>query len=194
MEKYRSHFDEVQRQTRIDSALKSLNLHYFDRSAPSRVISGVALSTRNRNSKGTAFHAAGMTSTLPCPILLEHDWNSPVGRILSLEVRGDEILFRGEVGNDMRRCDDIWMDIIIRSLTGVSVKAGNDVPSDATFMSWRLDELSLTRSGADEGAIITRCSERESVIYFDGRPSETVYWSTERYLHKPNETFYGSTP
>jgi len=172
-------FDQVQRQRRIDGAMKSLNRHFFDPAAPKRLISGVALSSGNPNSKGVGFHAGGMSRVLPLPLLIDHDLDNPVGRVVWLECALDQIWFRAEVGNDMCVAHGVWADIIIKSVTRVSVHASDirDMTPDGIFKRWRLDELSLTRSGADEGAVITRCSEKEPFICLN-RPNEIVHWDT----------------
>jgi len=179
MEPLRSNFEEVQRQTRIKLALDIVDI-YFDRNAPKRLISGIALSSRNRNSKGIAFDARGVEFSLPAPLLIDHDWNQPVGRVTALEVWGDFILFKAEIGNRcMRECDDAWSNLILQTMTGASVKADGKerMSSDKTFVRWRLDEISLTCEPADSHARVTRCSERLPYIRLDG-PSETVFWST----------------
>ena len=173
-------FDQAQRQRRIDDAMKSLNRHFFDPSAPKRLISGVALSSGDRNSKGIAFKAQGMTCRLPLPLLIDHDLDRPVGRVTNLWQWGrDTLLFRAEIGNDMSIAHSIWADIQIRSVTCVSVHAAGELSTDMTFERWHLDELSLTRKGGDPGAIIKRCSELLPHVSLKG-PSETVWWNDAR--------------
>ena len=178
MNPIRTRFEEIQRQARIDDALSMLSKHFFDPAARKRLISGAALSSRNRNSNGTAFRAQGMTFTLPTPLLIDHDWDRPVGRVVQLAVFGDRLIFTAEVGNDMRVCHDLWVDLVVRSVTGVSVGADpvDAVTSNGTFERWRLDEISLVRTGADPGAVITRCWEREPAVFLN-RPSEILHWS-----------------
>jgi hypothetical protein len=172
---FRDHFEETQRQLRIDDALKSLDRHFFDPAEPKRLISGIAVSSRNRNSKGVAFDARGVTFTLPTPLLIDHDWNRPIGRVVGLRAWGDQLSFQAEIGNDMSVCDDIWLDVTIRSLTGVSVNADGDANSDSTFARWRLAEISLVRSPADPGARIRKCWEKWPTVRLNG-PSELVLW------------------
>jgi hypothetical protein len=118
-----------------------------------------------------------MTSTLPAPLLIEHDWDRVVGRLAGLEVRLDQAHFRAEIGNERRTCDDVWMDIIIGNITGVSVRASNfdDMTLDGAFKRWHLDEISLTRSACDPGARVNKCWEQWPTLRLNG-PSQLVRW------------------
>ena len=179
MENARDYTKLIARQTEVESALATLDKFYFDRNKPSRFISGVALSSRKPNANEDSFIAHGVNFSLPAPLLWDHDWARPLGRVLGIEVRGEKLHYRAEVGNAMPWTDQIWEAIKARTVEMSSVEGISllDTVIERTYRSWQLREISVVQLGADPGAIITRCAERVPVIYVDGRPSETVHWS-----------------
>lgn len=177
MSHFRSHFEKVQLQLRSDDALATLDRFYFDRSKSSRLIAGVAISSRSPNVNGDAFAAQGAQFSLPTPLLWEHDWSRPLGRVFSIKTWGDQVHFEAEIGNNMPWVDQIWQAIIdknadMASVEGVSLYAP---PGGQAFAYWQLTEISVAQLGADPGAIITRCSERLPVVSLT-QLTETVHW------------------
>src|SRR5438046_1310659 len=92
-------------------ALETIDLHVFNTSKPTRLITGFAVSSA-RVLNGIAFSASGAEYELPIPLLWEHDWSRPLGKITGVEVWGDALFIRAQIGNNLKSADEIWASII----------------------------------------------------------------------------------
>jgi hypothetical protein len=183
METLSSFTKEMQLKIEREYAWTVLNRN-FDQTKPRRFASGVCVSSARKNSNGDAFKAAGLNVTIPIPLLWNHGWLQPIGKVFAIDVfGGDEVHWKAEIINSacLSWAEDAWMEIMCKFTTGVSVGARNlasyDV-FDGTYCDWGIDEISIAEKGADPGARVCRVWERAPVIYLDGRPSTTVFWST----------------
>lgn len=179
METLRDYTKELQRKIDIDYA-SSLIQRNFDSSKPHRYVSGVAVSSKEKNANGDAFVARGVSVTLPVPLLLEHQWMKPIGKVFAIEARGDQVLFKAEIANSGRLLwlDDAWMQVVCKFMTGASIgprNLANYPPNDSTLYNWTVDEISITEECADPGARIQRVWEMAPVVNLH-RPSVTEYW------------------
>ena len=159
-------------------ALEVIRLHAFNASKPSRLISGIAVSSPRLNANGSAFEARGAQYEFPIPLLWHHDWSRPLGEVKSVTVRGDTLFFTAQIGNKLTWTDQIWAAIISKQAYGVSIGAMRIDRSlhQPVSSRWDLLEISIAQSHADDGAVITSCSERAPVVYSDGRSSVTLHW------------------
>lgn len=155
----------------------------FDRSKPARFVAGLAISTDRQNSLGVSFLARGLCDLkLPVPLLLNHNHLQPAGRVIDVKVVEDWIYFRAELCNkdDGFYCvRPIWNLILSGELAHASVGTGGQIGpqrEEGKITRWNLVEISLTECPADDGASIERVWEKSTVVYCDGRASETVHW------------------
>ena len=163
-----------------EHALSTVKNFHFDGGKASRLISGIAISSCLPNANDTSFLAKGVDFTLPTPLLWNHQWERPLGRVISVERRGDALHFKAEVANDMPWVDQIWAEVIARNAAAVSVGGESllDSVCNRTFSSGRLNEISVGQVGADPGAVIDRCWERLPYVTLN-RPNETQHWSAQ---------------
>jgi hypothetical protein len=152
---------------------------------PRKIASGIAVSSGRKNANGNAFVAAGLTITLPTPVLANHDWLKPIGRIIHLESYGDQVHFTAEIANTgaLAWAETAWDAILDKSAACVSIGPRNLTsyePADATLYHWCIDEISVCRSGADPDARILRVWETSGAVYLDGRPTERVFWNSSQ--------------
>jgi hypothetical protein len=176
MERLSNYTKQIRIEEDVRFALKSLERHFFVKNKPHRHISGIALASEEV--RGHKVCVAGAQFELPCPLLFNHDFTYPLGKVTSIEIRGGEILFKAEIANGIAWCDELWEHIKSRKLAAASI---NPVPlhervSDNTFHLWKLAEISVLQVGADTGAVLTRCWEQDPVVHLD-RPSTTTHWS-----------------
>ena len=173
--------EERQRQFNLEFVWDLLSRNFI-KTAPHRFISGVALTSRKPNSRGSAFVAAGAQFNLPIPLLFDHDWIKPVGKVTAISVRGDELHFTAQVANGELWCaKQLWQQLKVIGEIDHGVSLGPAplpvIPSaDGAFDNWRLDEISIVPSGADRNARVLRVWERSHVVRLYA-PMETVYWS-----------------
>lgn len=182
LDRLRDHSQQTARQWDIDYAL-SIVYSNLDTRKAHRCIAGVAVSSKAKNTHGQAFVARGLSIELPRPLLLYHDFLRPIGKVTGIEIRGDAVHWTAELANSGRlsSAEDAWMHVMCKFVTGASVgprNLANYPPNDGTFFNWGIDEISIVDDAADHGAHVTKVWERAPVIYLDGRPSETVFWST----------------
>jgi hypothetical protein len=179
MEWLRDYTKKVALELDIEFALSYLSKGCFSSSRARRFISGVAVYSRDRDVVyGQSVIAGGIKFSLPTVLLWNHEWTRPLGRVVAIEARGDQVLFKAEIANVMPWVDQIWQEIIARNVVQLSINLDsllNPVFED-TFAHWHLNELSVVQLGVDHGAVIKRCWERVGVVYLDGRSSETVHW------------------
>jgi len=163
-----------------EHALSTVKNFHFDGGKASRLISGIAISSCLPNANDTSFLAKGVDFTLPTPLLWNHQWERPLGRVISVERRGDALHFKAEIGNNMFWIDQIWAEVIARNAAAVSVGGESllDPVCNRTFAYWRLNEISVGQVGADPGAVINRCWERLPYVPLN-RPNETQHWSAQ---------------
>lgn len=182
MERLRDYTKKVARQLEIESALTALSRHCFSGSKPRRFISGIAVSSRKPNSRGTSFVARGVDFTLPTVLLWNHQWERALGLVTVVETRGDQVRFKAEIANDIPWADQIWEAIIAEKAAGISIEGHSllDPVIERTFMCWRLAEISVVQQGADHGAVIEKVWEDRGVVFLDGRSSKTIHWELPR--------------
>lgn len=155
------------------------------RSRPSRCISGIAVSCADEMD-GTAVVAKGLAYSLPLPILWAHDVYSPIGKVVALSVRGEELRFEAVLCNDSvdgkSVADQVWSGLCERKMHGVSVRwRDGRKTSDGVLIGATLEELSIVAPvGADNLARVSKVWERANVIYADSRPRDTIIWSESR--------------
>jgi hypothetical protein len=156
---------------------------HFHGNRPRRWINGLAISTDRANANGTSFCARGVIDrNLPVPLLLEHNWLRPLGRVVSLDAVGNQLLFRAEFLNSDRLywATQVWEKILAREAIRISIEGESLVkPVVGAFRYWQVKEVSVVANGADEGAVIEKVCERHSVVYVDGRPSEIIHWDAK---------------
>ncbi len=178
LERLRNHKEEQQRQWDIEVAWNVLRPN-FDGTKPRRFVSGVCVSSGEKNSNGVAFRARGVSATLPIPLLWNHLWLRPIGKVIGIETRADQVHFRAELANSgcLQWAEDVWAGVICQGVVGVSVEGRNLAPSitNGTFIDWRIAEISLTEAGADSNAQLYRVWGKEPCVRLD-RPSEYVFW------------------
>jgi hypothetical protein len=156
---------------------------HFDPKKPRRWIEGVAISTDRPNANGTSFCARGVVDgNLPVPLLLEHNWLRPIGRVISLEATGDHLRFKAEFPNSdlLWWASQAWEQIVALKNTPprISIEGESLVkPVIGACRCWRANEISVVGVGADDGAVIEKVWQRHSVVYLD-KPSEIVYWKS----------------
>ena len=181
MERVSDYTKELLIKLQRDGAWSSLDRN-FDRSKPRRFISGIAVSSIEKNTNGTALDARGIEVVLPALLLLEHNYTYPLGKVTGVDVRGSEVRFRAEISNRSGPfwVDQVWPAIVSRDLTGVSVTSSNrrNKGSDGVWRFWCADEISIVNVGADHAARITRCWEHSPVVSLDPNKSSTIkHWS-----------------
>ncbi len=181
MESLSSLTDELRRKIDLDVAMSMLSTS-FDANKPRRFIEGIAVSSRDKNANGDGFVALGINVTIPIPLLLSHQWLEPIGRVIAIEAREDQVFFKAEISNSGRSLglDIAWMQMVCQFVTDISIGPRNlpNYPQhDHTLYNWSIDEISLVDQGADPNARVSRVWEIAPVIYLDGRPSTTVFWN-----------------
>jgi hypothetical protein len=155
----------------------------FDRTKPARFIRGVAVSSSQKNKNGNAVQTMGLTTVLPAPLLIGHDYSNVIGLLTGLDVRGGpQVYFTAEIFNAERMDASFqaWAALIEQRLTCVSVGVRNldPKPCEQALTSWTIDELSLCESGVDAGAKILRVYEKKRTVSLRGS-DETVFWSAQ---------------
>lgn len=178
METLRHHTERLQREIEVKTAWLVLKDH-FDPTRPRRFISGVAVSSGRKNQNGYTLKAGGMTATLPVPLLLDHCWLRPIGKIFAIGAWGPQVTFQGEIVNTDRLhwAAETWEALVSRRLTAVSVQ-GRCLQSsiiDKTYSYWAVEEISVAECGADPHAGVRRVWQKEACAYID-RPSYVLHW------------------
>ena len=170
---------EIRLQVQRDHALL-LAERAFDKTRPARFVRGVAVSGSEKNANGDAFHARGLTASLPVPFLIGHEYSEVVGLVSGLDIRGSQVYFTAEIFNALRMqtAHEAWAALTEQRMKCVSAGFRNldPKPYQQTWASWTIDELSLVEIGADTGAKILRVWEKSRTVSLY-RPDETVYWS-----------------
>ena len=165
------------REEQFDYALYSIDSEGFDKRKPRRFITGIAVSSSARNTRGNSIHAAGMQFSLPSPLLWNHDWCRPFGKITSVEIRGETIRIHAEVASALPWHDQIWGEVVDGNVAGLSVCVIplTDRVVNNVYRHWSLEECSAVQFPADENALITKCWEHDRVVYWN-RSSTSVWW------------------
>jgi len=153
----------------------------FSGSAPRRFVAGIAVSSKQKNANGQAFDPNGaLALQIPMPLLWDHNFCRPVGKVTGVSVRGDALHFTAEICNGgLSSADQVWYGLVKRLQHGVSIGPFDLYEDDGFgghFRRWGLEEITIAEAGADPDARILRVWERSNVVHLH-RPSETVYWS-----------------
>lgn len=154
----------------------------FDASKPRRFIGGVAVSSRNRNEKGDAIIAAGVTGLLPELLLWNHDFMMPLGKVFSMDSWEGTLLFKAELCNSGRVSwiEQVWGHIVEGRVSAASISVtrfGGEI-ADRVFRDSTLEEMSVVEGGADPGARIQRVWEVSPVVHVDpAKPTSKLIWS-----------------
>ena len=181
---YRLRATEEDRQLQFwrSCAWSTLNNGNFIRSSPQRLVSGIAVSSSRKNELGTSFIARGANFTLPLPVLYEHRWDLPIGRVTGVSVVGDELHFVAEICNSGRlpAAEQVWRALKERQWHGVSVYGNPRAAAikDNTLSDWTLVEISIVPNGADICARIVRVAEQSHVVSLH-KPTLKVHWSEQ---------------
>jgi len=138
-----------------------------------RWISGIA-TTEDLNLNGQVLEPKNAEFALPVPLLLDHQWDYPIGEIVEVKTTFSGMTFKARVGNTgLAHLDDAWEALKTGELTAVSV--GPRGPTKR----WTLEELSICDGGANPYARVEIVWEvhQSSVVHLDGRKSirEIVY-------------------
>ena len=146
---------------------------------PHRMLSGIAVSS-TQELDGVEFAVRGVQFALPVPLLSCHDWNRPVGKIIGISIRGDQINFTAELANSGRlsAAEDIWSGLLGQRWHGVSV-CGRHLPKAGRndTAPWLLDEISIAPEGLDTLARVCRVWEKLHVVSLT-KPSITERWAS----------------
>ncbi len=181
MDRLRDYTADLMLRMQHEGAWTAMEKHYQDPKNWKRYISGVAISSRQRNANHHAFDARGAQITLPALLLLDHTIMHPMGRITHASVDGEQLKFTAEISNAFGPywLDQMWPMMAAREVTGISIgprKSGAEL-RDGIYRRFTLDEISVVQSGADPSARITKVWERAPAIHLDGRPNQVVHWS-----------------
>lgn len=148
-----------------------------------RFIEGLAISSDRENAHGVAYIARGlMNQKLPIPLLVNHDWLMPLGRVIRASAVADRVVFTAELCNDDAHywTAQVWPMLVAQVETGISMHAiCASPPVDRKYKSWCMKEISVVANPADAGACIQKVYERLPYVSLD-RPRETVHWSVAR--------------
>ena len=145
---------------------------FDDRATLRRIIAGVA-TTNRRNENGRVFDPeSALIFDMPIPLLFNHDWKIPCGRVTKVKPTPEALFFEARVIDGVlpwaQKC---WEHLKSGDLPALSVHGwGQD--------RWRLFEISVCEVGACPGAIIhtVKSALNPHIAYLDGRPRETIHW------------------
>jgi hypothetical protein len=145
----------------------------FDDSRDRRIIQGIC-TTGKVNSNGVIFDPAGAKFDLPLPLIFNHAWSVPCGRVTKIQVRPDGLFFEARIiDGRLAWSYKCWQDIKAGRVPAVSVHGWNIPPYVG---EWQLQEVSLCEVGACPGALIhvAKTVVRPGVVRIVG-PKETVH-------------------
>src|SRR5262245_56426530 len=97
----------------------------FDPRQSRRFVSGVCVSSPRPNANGWSFLASGLKTTTPVPLLIDHRWERPIGRVTHLRAHGEQVVFQAEVANSdhLEWAWSAWLDLRIQCMTALSIRA-----------------------------------------------------------------------
>ena len=144
----------------------------FSKIGALRLIAGICC-TGERGANGIALEPAGAHYELPLPLLANHQWLRPIGRVERVSRVGNTLQFVA------RMCDvafgwngGLWP---IREAIGISVFA-TDRRGTNDFRDWQLHEVSIVDAPMQRGAQIMKAWERSRVVRWDDTPSERILY------------------
>ena len=144
---------------------------FDDRANLRRIITGIC-TTNRENKNGRVFDPeSALIFDMPIPLLFNHDWRIPVGRVTKLKPTPEALFFEARIVDGVlpwaQKC---WEHLRSGDLPAVSVKGwGHD--------RWRLFEISVCEAGACHGATVHTVKSvlNQHIVYLDGRPRETIH-------------------
>lgn len=175
--------------TPAEKAVALLRQAYFDPRCR-RIIEGVA-SSDARNSHGESKSPQGARYSLPIPLLWGHDWDLPIGLVMSAETSGRMLKFSATIANSgLNQVNDIWQHIKSGRALAVSVAATANSAGklwrhgnvEKHFANWNWEELSVLPLGANPDAVIECVKEvtRPAVVHLykpqADRPKEVIHY------------------
>lgn len=144
-----------------NKAYAVLNVKSFDEEK--RVIKGIA-TTPTMDRAGDTVQPMGAKYTLPLPLLFHHNHEMPIGKVVSLTVTKDGILFEAEIarieeeGILKNRTDEAWQSIKSGLISAVSIGFSSSKYSSTKtgydFEEWEMYELSVVTIPANRDATI----------------------------------------
>jgi hypothetical protein len=130
---------------------------FGDSKAGGRMVRGVA-STPTLDSRGRRIWPAGISATLPCPLLYEHDGGEEIGQVVYLEIYSEYVVMTATMKYS-GRADGIWRSLEKGHLA-LSIGHENLLAVDScdaiSITKWRLREISVVGEPANEDTWLAR--------------------------------------
>lgn len=142
----------------------------FDKCLSLMVAGVCATASFDRN--GVKLAPAGAEFQLPLPLLLEHNWNYPLGSVLRIKRTAACLWFEARLVNaSWNWVADPWEQIKSGDLLGVSLAPVNLA---GNYDRWAAREISICTEGVNPAATIRRVWERYKPDFhrFDREPGE----------------------
>jgi hypothetical protein len=138
----------------------------------SRMISGIAVTGPER------VLARGLEFVLPLPLLGDHDCATVLGRVTSLTVRSDCLLFVAEICNSglLAAAEQAYEMILLGETLPVSIAwAGGHRNEKGVLVAGRLEEISLVADPADRDACVRKAWLHRNAVVLSDRTDSILF-------------------